>query len=141
MITLTIVYSTGASVPTALSGGISRPIPSSPFPITLANFGLYVPQAGAKVFLNGTVGITAGIINPTILIQVYRESQMIFSSREQTQLAIGESQTISFTAAEMNAPIGYYGYSLVISVENLLINIGATVTGPVTFTGVAYSAV
>lgn len=138
---MTIVYSTGVSVPTGLSGGMSRPIPASPATITLANFGLYVPQASAKVFLNGTIGITAGIINPTILIQVFRESQMIFSSREQTQLAIGESQTLSFTAAEMNAPIGYYGYSLFISVENSLITIGATVTGPVTFTGVAYSAV
>jgi hypothetical protein len=140
VILLATVYSTGISIPSSGSNTLNRPVPSAPGGITLAAFGLSIPQAQAKVILNGTIGITAAILNPTVLITVFRGSQVVFTAREETQLALGETQTISFTAAELNVPAGYFGYSMVISVENPLLN-GATVTGPVTFTGVAYSAV
>ncbi|USK46567.1 hypothetical protein [Cytobacillus oceanisediminis] len=137
------VYSTGISIPSNGSGSLNRPVPSTPGGITLAAFGLPIPQPQAKVILNGTIGITASILNPTLIIQVFRGDQVIFSAREETQLAIGQSQTISFTAAELNVPVSSnQAYSMVIRVENPIIILnGATVTGPVTFTGVAYSAV
>jgi hypothetical protein len=140
LILLATVYSTGISIPSSGSNTLNRSVPSAPGGVTLAAFGLSIPQEQAKVILNGTIGITAAILNPTVLITVFRGSQVIFTAREETQLALGETQIISFTAAELNVPAGYFGYSMVISVENPLLN-GATVTGPVTFTGVAYSAV
>lgn len=135
------VYSVGASVPTAVNGGLSRPVAATPASTTVASFGLYIPKSDAKVVLTGTLGVTAGIVNPTLRIQIFRGSSLVYSSQEQTVLPVGATQSISFTAVDVNPPPGYYGYTLTISVDNPLLVLNATtLTGPVNFSGIAISS-
>lgn len=51
------IVSIGTSVPGSSSGSLSRPVSTTP--ITLAEFGLAIPQGPNRVLLTATVGITS----------------------------------------------------------------------------------
>ncbi|MBY6037692.1 hypothetical protein KUV80_13560 [Fictibacillus nanhaiensis] len=134
------IISFGASVPTNGSQSLNRVIPNTPKAIRVAEFGLSVPRPQAKVHLHATIGVTSLVVNPTILFQVFRNSQVIFSMRHQTTVAVGESESVSFHAVDLNPPTGYHAYYFTAKVENPTLGTNqASEVGPVTFTGLNYT--
>jgi hypothetical protein len=133
------IFDYNKSVPTASSNSITRVIPRSPSRITLASFGLYVPDQVSEVECNATVGVRATSSDPTILITIYRNSMIIFSTRISLDTGVADYQTISFTAVDNNPPGGYYDYSLRAELDQSLILLdNANVVGPITFAGISF---
>jgi hypothetical protein len=130
-------FDIGTSVPTPTSNSINRPITTEG--IILAIFGISIPAVPNRVLINASVGVTANALNPSIILTVLRGNQVIFSSREQLQLSVLEQQTINLHAIDTNVPpSSNQGYTLRVTLENALLN-AASVTGPVTFSGVSYT--
>ncbi|MFK3959517.1 hypothetical protein [Guptibacillus hwajinpoensis] len=133
------IFDYNKSVPTAFSNSIVRNIPRSPSRVTLASFGLYVPNQVSEVEFNATIGVRATSLDPTILITIYRNSMIIFSTRVSIDAGVADYQTISFTAVDNNPPGGYYDYSLRAELDQSLILLdSANAVGPVTFTGISF---
>ena len=64
---------------------------------------------------------------------------MIYTSREAVLLSVGQEQTVTVHAIDLNVPVtSNQGYSLTVELENSLLT-GAVVTGPVEFSGVSYT--
>ncbi|MGG1551496.1 exosporium protein C [Paenibacillus ferrarius] len=134
---MTQVFSIGTSVPGTTSGSLSRTVTTSP--ITLAQFGLAIPQGANRVILNATVGVTSTLLAPVLLFNVLRGNAVIFSCREEVLLSAGQELTVSFQAIDTNVPAtSNQGYTLTVQLETGLL-VGATVTGPITFSGVSYT--
>lgn len=133
------VVAFAASVPSTTSGSLSRTIPLSPNAIILAEFGFFFTENADRIFLNTTVGVQAAIVNPTITFRIFDENgRLVFSTVEQMQLSVGQIQTVSFQAVDTARPSGFHVYTLTASSADLLpILTGATLTGPVTFSGLA----
>lgn len=133
-----IIDDYNVSTPTTSTGGVNRPVPTAPATITLAAFGLAVNSSPTnQVELKATVGVQSTVGLPNLLFQIIRDTGVIFSIESAT-LGVLENDEISFTAADLNVPIGYHSYRL--TVTNLdplpLLNQG-TVTGPITFSGMS----
>lgn len=133
------IFDYNKSVPTSSSNSIVRAIPRSPSRITLASFGLYVPDQVSEVEFNATVGVRATSLDPTILVTIYRNSMIIFSTRITVDTGVADYQTLSFTAVDNNPPGAYYEYSLRAELDQSLILLdNANVVGPITFTGISF---
>ncbi|NRD79582.1 hypothetical protein HPT25_19665 [Bacillus sp. BRMEA1] len=131
-----IIDDYNVSTPTTSTGSINRPVPASPTIITLAAFGLAVVSSSTNVVeLEAVVGVQSTLGVPNLLFEIIRDTAVIFSIESST-LAAGENDSISFTAADRNVPIGYHSYQLVVTNLNPtpLLNQG-TVVGPITFSG------
>lgn len=130
------IFSIGTSVPGATSGSLSRTVTTTP--ITLSQFGLTIPQGANRVILEATVGITSSSTAPVLLFNVLRGNAVIFSSRQEVLTSTGQELTITFQAIDANVPAtSNQGYTLTVQLEAGLV--GATVTGPVTFSGISYT--
>ena len=138
-ISLAQVIAFAASAPSTISGSLNRTIPLNPNSITLSQFGFYLTENADQVFLDGTIGVQAAIINPTITLRIFDENdRLVYSSTEQFQLSIGQTQTINFHAIDSGRPAGFRVYTLTASSTDLLpILTSATVTGPLTFSAMA----
>ncbi|NOV04262.1 hypothetical protein [Paenibacillus planticolens] len=131
------IVSIGTSVPGASSGSLSRTVTTTP--ITLSQFGLAIPQGANRVILDATVGITSSLLAPVLLFNVLRGNAVIFSCRQEVLLSTGQELTVSFQAIDSNVPAtSNQGYTLTVQLESSLL-VGATVTGPVTFSGISYT--
>ncbi|MFC5772962.1 hypothetical protein [Ectobacillus antri] len=131
------VFSIGTSTPATGSNSINRTLSTTP--ILLAEFGIGIPNGSNRVILNATIGISALLLNPTIIITVARDQQVIFTSREELQISVGENRTVSVQAIDVNVPAtGNQRYVLTAQLAPGLLN-GSSVTGPVTFSAVSYS--
>ena len=130
-------FSIGTSVPAQGSGSLNRTITGSP--LKLAEFGLAIPGGANRVLLNATVGVESSLLAPVLLFTIFRGSQVIFTSREEVLLSLGQEQTITVHAIDMNVPAtSNQAYSITVQLENSLLT-GARVTGPVEFSGVSYN--
>ncbi|MZQ85998.1 hypothetical protein GQF01_28245 [Paenibacillus sp. 5J-6] len=131
------IVSIGTSVPGSSSGSLSRVVSTTP--ITLAEFGLAIPQGPNRVLLTATVGITSTLLAPVLLFNVLRGNAVIFSARQEVLLSTGQELTISFQAIDTNVPAtSNQGYSFTVQLQPGLLT-GATVTGPVTLSGISYT--
>ncbi|MGG1518499.1 hypothetical protein ABE504_23980 [Paenibacillus oryzisoli] len=134
---MTAIFSIGTSVPGATSGSLARTVTTTP--ITLAQFGLAIPQGTNRVILNATVGVTSTVLAPVLLFNILRGNAVIFSCREEALLSTGQELTLSFQAIDTNVlATSNQGYTLNVQLETGLL-VGATVTGPVTFSGISYT--
>ncbi|WLD92589.1 hypothetical protein [Alkalihalobacillus sp. AL-G] len=126
------------SVPASANNSLNRVVPASPANIKLAEFGLSIPDPTNLVELTATVGWTATLGNPVLLFKIFRGSQIIFSTIDETDINVANVKTQSFNAVDSNVPAGQRVYSLTVEQisDEPLINT-ASVTGPVTFTGLA----
>ncbi|MDP4550827.1 hypothetical protein Q9251_08010 [Alkalihalobacillus macyae] len=129
------IFDYKASVPTSGSQTLNRNIPTSPTTIKLAAFGLFVPEQTDFVDLQGTIGIQATALNPSILIKVFRDTGVIFTSRISIDADLAEFQTVSFQAIDISPPAGFYSYSVTAELVASAILDSATVVGPVSFKG------
>lgn len=129
------IYDYKASVPTSGSQTLKRKIPNSPNTIKLAAFGLYVPTQTDFVDLQGTIGIQATALNPSILIKVFRDTGIIFTTRVSIDADLADFQTVSFQAIDISPPAGFYSYSVTAELVALPILDSATVVGPISFIG------
>lgn len=138
-ISLAQVIAFAASAPSSTSGSLNRSIPLNPNSITLSQFGFYLSENADQIFLDGTIGVQAAIINPTVTFRIFDENnRLVFSTTEQFQLSIGQVQTVSFRAIDSARPAGFRVYTLTASSTDLLpILTGATVTGPLNFSALA----
>ncbi|MFE0565562.1 exosporium protein C [Priestia megaterium] len=134
-----IFLNSGSSVPTNGSGTVAIPVPSSPNTLKLAEFGFNLSNNQNRVILNATVGITAQIGNPMILFKVFRDTGIILTVREELQIGFSENKTISFQAIDLNVPTGNRAYFVTAELENSSILNSATIVGPITFSGVAFT--
>lgn len=134
---MTNIVSIGTSVPGSSSGTLTRTVTTTP--ITLAQFGLAIPQGANRVILNATVGVTSSLLAPVLLFNVLRGNAVIFSCRQEALINGGQEIAISFQAIDSNVPAtSNQGYTLTVQLEAGLL-VGATVTGPVTFSGISYT--
>lgn len=131
------VVSVGTSVPAPqVSGSLDREVTTAP--ITLALFGLVIPQGDNRVILNATVGVRSALLAPVLIFNIFRGNQIIFSSREEVLLSAGQEQTVSLHAIDTNVPATINeAYLLTVQLEDALS--AAEVVGPVNFSGVSYS--
>ncbi|MCA0993382.1 hypothetical protein [Pseudalkalibacillus hwajinpoensis] len=131
------VFNIGTSVPAQGSGSLNRTVTGTP--ILLAQFGLAVPQGANRVLLSATVGVRSSLLTPVLIFTILRGNQVIYTSREAVLLSVGQEQTVTVHAIDMNVPdTSNQGYSLTVELENSLLT-GAVVTGPVEFLGVSYT--
>lgn len=131
------VISVGTSVPAQGSGSLNRTVTSTP--ILLAQFGLAIPQGANRVLLSATVGVRSSLLAPVLIFTILRGNQVIYTSREAVLLSVGQEQTVTVHAIDLNVPVtSNQGYSLTVELENSLLT-GAVVTGPVEFSGVSYT--
>ncbi|WP_166000665.1 hypothetical protein [Bacillus sp. Cs-700] len=131
------VFSVGTSVPAQGSGSLNRTVTGTP--ILLAQFGLAVPQGANRVLLSATVGVRSSLLAPVLIFTILRGNQVIYTSREAVLLSVGQEQTVTVHAIDLNVPVtSNQGYSLTVELENSLLT-GAVVTGPVEFSGVSYT--
>ncbi|MBD0381602.1 hypothetical protein [Paenibacillus sedimenti] len=121
------------SIPSTSSGSINRSIPVAPANIVLADFGLTV-IAGTSVFLDVTVGYRVTLGLPDVTFRIIRDTVPIFSITS-TTLSLLEEKNVSFNTVDINPPAGSHDYRITAEVSNLLT--GATVIGPVAFSGIA----
>ncbi|MCU6599592.1 hypothetical protein OCO53_03810 [Peribacillus frigoritolerans] len=131
------IVSVGTSVPAPpVSGSLDREVTTAP--ISLALFGLVIPEGDNRVIINATVGVTSALLAPVLIFNIFRGNQVIFSSREEVLLSAGQEQTVSLHAIDTNVPATINeAYLLTVQLENELS--AANVTGPVTFSGISYS--
>ncbi|MGM7702884.1 hypothetical protein ACSVDE_14235 [Pseudalkalibacillus sp. Hm43] len=127
------------SAPVNSSGSLDRVIPVSPSNIKLAEFGLNVTQSPNIVDLKATIGWEAVAGRPTVLFKIFRGTQVIFTTIDELDITLIQNKTVTFTAVDFNAPVGFNKYSLTVELTNPegLIN-QASVVGPITFSGAAY---
>ncbi|WP_336864630.1 hypothetical protein [Peribacillus frigoritolerans] len=119
-----------------MSGSLDREVTTAP--ISLALFGLVIPEGDNRVIINATVGVTSALLAPVLIFNIFRGNQVIFSSREEVLLSAGQEQTVSLHAIDTNVPATINeAYLLTVQLENELS--AANVTGPVTFSGISYS--
>ncbi|OUM84217.1 MAG: hypothetical protein BAA01_16875 [Bacillus thermozeamaize] len=124
----------GRSFPTNFDDGINRPIPQSPDQIKLAEFG-FTTTATTDVMVVATIGWESVLATPEVLFTVMRDNVGIGTARVST-LALNEQVVTTFQLLDIDLPAGFHFYSLFAEVTNGVLN-GATVTGPVSFTGTA----
>ncbi|SIR55645.1 hypothetical protein SAMN05878482_104246 [Peribacillus simplex] len=131
------IVSIGTSVPAPpVSGSLDREVTTTP--ISLALFGLVIPEGDNRVLLHATVGVTSALLAPVLIFNIFRGDQVIFSSREEVLLSAGQEQTVSLHAIDTNVPATINeAYLLTVQLESDLS--AADVTGPVTFSGISYS--
>ncbi|TCP23791.1 hypothetical protein EV207_12814 [Scopulibacillus darangshiensis] len=123
-----------ASVPANGSNTIFIPINAQP--LKIAGFGLGITTPSNTVIIDTTVGVVNTLGNPVLLFKVLRNTQVILTVREEVQLAVGESKTVSFQSVDVDVPTGSQGYTVTVEIENGLVN-SAAVSGPITHSGVA----
>jgi hypothetical protein len=126
------------SIPSTATGSINRPIPASPGSIVLADFGLTF-GANTSVFLDVTVGYAATLGTPDITFRIIRDSQPIFTITS-SNVAVLEQGNISFNTVDINPVAGSHDYRLIAEVTSGLFS-GATVVGPVAFSGIAIATI
>lgn len=130
------VIDRGSSVASTGTQTLSIPILSPADPVGLAEFGLYTTTGGSAL-LNATVGFqtTAGV--PSVVFTVLRDGQPIFNVGA-SGLGLLAITPINISFLD-NAPQGYHAYALLVTNNsaNILLNT-ASVTGPVSFSGVSF---
>lgn len=124
----------GRSFPTNFEDGLNRPIPQSPDQITLAEFG-FTTTATTDVIVLATIGWESVLAVPEVLFTVMRDGVVIGTARAGT-LAVDEEVATTFQLLDIDLPAGFHVYSLLAEVTNGILN-DASVTGPVSFTGMA----
>ncbi|MBU7593870.1 hypothetical protein [Metabacillus halosaccharovorans] len=131
-----IIDDFNVSTPTTSTGGVNRPVPTSPATLVLAEFGLNVFSSATNlVQLIATVGVSSLIGLPNLNFQLIRDTGVIFSISSST-LAVGENDEITFSAADRNVPLGFHVYRLTVTnLDPLPILNQGTVVGPITFSG------
>ncbi|WP_339219700.1 hypothetical protein [Paenibacillus sp. FSL H8-0332] len=94
-------------------------------------------MANGDVLLNATIGFQTTIGIPNVVFTLYRDSQPIFNAGA-SGLAVLAIQPVTISYLDLNVPAGYHAYSLGVANNstNILLNT-ASVTGPVTFSGVS----
>ena len=111
-------------------------MPDSPAYINLAQFGLQIPQNVNYVELIATVGFRATVLTPTILFKVFRDNQVIYSTKEEADVSVAEYQTVSFQSVDVNPPSGGHNYFISAEILNPTVGLNqAVVVGPISFTG------
>lgn len=132
---LATLISVGSSVPS--NGNVPINIDLSSAPTPLAAFGLTTPAGNNRVFLEGTVGVVATLLTPTLIFRVVRDNSITVATiRQQLVLGLNQVQAVSFNAVDSNVTAGAHGYTLTVEVEGLLAD--ATVVGPIIFSGESY---
>ncbi|MGC4375445.1 hypothetical protein WD019_00700 [Fictibacillus sp. Mic-4] len=130
------VLDTGSSQPN--NGSASTNIPVTASPVKVAEFGLSPYVSTNKIMLSFTAGVTTTLALPTLLFKIVRDTTVIFTTRSRVEVALGQPQTISFQAVDLNVPVGNHAYFVTVELENPLLN-SASIIGPISFNGVAYS--
>ncbi|GIP23542.1 hypothetical protein [Paenibacillus sp. J22TS3] len=133
---MAVIIDRGSSVASTGTETLSIPILSPSDPVGLANFGLYTINGGSAL-LNATVGFQTTLGVPNVVFTIYRDGQPIFNVGASGLSALAITPVnISYLD---NAPQGYHSYLLVVTNNstNVLLNT-ASVTGPVSFSGVSF---
>ncbi|MCE3200443.1 hypothetical protein JI735_27580 [Paenibacillus sonchi] len=130
------IIDVGSSTASTGSQTLSIPILSPEQNLILAEFGVATVASGS-VLLNSTIGFQTTLGTPSVVFTLYRDGQPIFNVGA-NGLALMAIQPISISYLDRSVPAGYHGYSLGVSNNslNILLNT-ASVTGPVTFSGVS----
>lgn len=130
------VIDVGQSTASTGTQTLSIPILSPAQNLILAEFGL-ATVANGDVLLNATVGFQTTLGVPNVVFTIYRDGQPIFNAGA-SGLSVLAIQPISISFLDLNVPEGYHAYSLgaANNSTNILLNT-ASVTGPVTFSGVS----
>ncbi|MBW4081798.1 hypothetical protein [Paenibacillus sp. S150] len=130
------IIDVGRSTASTGSQTLSIPILSPAQNLMLAEFGLATVLNG-DVLLNATIGFQTTVGIPSVVFTIYRDGQPIFNVGS-SGLAVLAIQPITISFLDLNVPVGYHAYTLGVANNslNILLN-AASVTGPVTFSGVS----
>jgi hypothetical protein len=130
------IIDVGSSTATTGSQTVSIPILAPGANLILAEFGLATAAAGS-VLLSANIGFQTTLGVPSVVFTLYRDGQPIYNVGA-SGLAILAIQPIAISYLDRSATAGYHAYSL--GVANYSLNIllnTASVTGPVTYSGVS----
>ncbi|WP_238653448.1 hypothetical protein [Paenibacillus piscarius] len=102
----------------------------------MAEFGI-ATVADGDVLLNATTGFQTTLGVPNVVFTIYRDNQPIVNAGA-SGLSVLAIQPVTISYLDLNVPAGYHAYSLgaANNSTNILLNT-ASVTGPVTFSGVS----
>ncbi|MEK4850468.1 hypothetical protein NST04_11550 [Paenibacillus sp. FSL H7-0756] len=130
------VIDVGRSTASTGTQTLSIPILSPGQNQILAEFGIATVING-DVLLNATIGFQTTLGIPNVVFTLYRDGQPIFNVGA-SGLALLAIQPVTISYLDLNVPGGYHAYSLgaANNSTNILLNT-ASITGPVTFSGVS----
>ncbi|MEK3879401.1 hypothetical protein NSS64_04180 [Paenibacillus sp. FSL H8-0122] len=130
------IIDVGRSTASTGTQTLSIPILTPAQNLILAEFGL-ATVANGDVLLGATIGFQTTLGIPNVVFTIYRDNQPIFNVGA-SGLSILAIQPITISYLDLNVPAGYHAYSLGVANNstNVLLNT-ASVTGPVTFSGVS----
>lgn len=130
------IIDVGSSTATTGSQTVSIPILAPAQNLILAEFGLATVASGS-VQLDATIGFQTTLGVPSVIFTLYRDGQPIFNVGA-SGLSISAIQPITISYLDRSVPEGYHAYSLGVANNslNILLNT-ASVTGPVTYSGVS----
>ncbi|AIQ48681.1 hypothetical protein R70723_24310 [Paenibacillus sp. FSL R7-0273] len=130
------IIDVGSSTASTGSQTISIPILAPGANQILAEFGLST-VTGGSVLLNASIGFQTTLGVPSVVFTLYRDGQPIYNVGS-SGLALLAIQPIALSFLDRSVPPGYHAYSLGIANNslNILLN-AASVTGPVTYSGVS----
>lgn len=126
----------GSSTASTGTQTLSLPILSPAQNLILAEFGLATAASGT-VQLIANIGFQTTLGVPNVVFTLYRDGQPIYNVGA-SGLSLLAIQPISVSYMERSVPAGYHAYSLGVANNstNILLN-SASVTGPVTFSGIS----
>ncbi|WP_042199678.1 hypothetical protein [Paenibacillus camerounensis] len=133
---MAIIIDVGSSTATTGSQTVSIPILAPGANLILAEFGLSTVDSGT-VLLNANIGFQTTVGAPSVVFTLYRDGQPIFNVGA-SGLSLLAIQPIAMSFLDRSVPAGYHAYSLGVANNslNILLN-AASVTGPVTYSGVS----
>lgn len=133
---MALVIDVGRSTASTGTQTLSIPILAPGQNQILAEFGI-ATVADGDVLLNATIGFQTTLGVPNVVFTIYRDNQPIFNAGA-SGLSVLAIQPVTISYLDLNVPAGYHAYSLGVANNstNVLLNT-ASVTGPVTFSGVS----
>jgi len=106
---------------------------------TIASFSIALDAdtpVNNRIELNATVGVAGTLSVPQVVFRIFRDGNLIFSTRQGIQTANEQFYVVKMTAIDFNVPQGTHNYTL--TVERLSAADTASVAGPITFGGIAF---
>ncbi|MDO7905382.1 exosporium protein C [Paenibacillus sp. JX-17] len=117
-------------------------VPLSPVNQTLATTTITLTPdspTNNRVLLDSTIGVAAQLNVPQVVVRIFRNSVLIFSSQQGLQNAAEQFYTIRAVTADFNLVPGTYTYTL--TIERLAAGTPAAVQGPITLSALAFGPI